>query len=289
MIDTYNLIELVEKCSSIPSFTTFEDRICRFIEDYVSSLPVSIVRIPENNIIISWNGNNKGSPLALTAHLDKINHFGCQDIDSLNFSFDSDEIVGQLDDSVGIAICLNVLSECIHIRNCPPIIILLSEMEEKSSYKHKDLLKKCGSGIELAPGAHKISDYLINHNLLPEAVITIDTSPVFQKTGGIAIYYEFWDQFGIDPSSPKLQTKSTELLNRIHSIDTDVYLSNGVNDYITYGMRLNEKRGSDIPSIAIEPAIWPMHTIGERMKIIDIHRVNKILIELIKTWESLTG
>ena len=283
------LIELVNQIAKIPSFTTYEDRIWPLVEQYFLKLPVTLTRISENNCIVSWAGNCPGRPIAITAHLDKINHFGISDYGELPVLLDGDEIVGQLDDAVGVAICLHTLSECVHLKNCPPILILLSEMEEKSSYKKSERLKNTGIGIELSPGAHRIADYLISQNIVPEAVITIDTSPVFRKTGGIAVYTEFWGHYGIDSSSLQLSAKTGELANRIAKIDPDVYHANGVTDYLTYGMRFNELKGSDIPSIAIEPAIWPMHQIDERMKIADIQRVSSILLELLKAWKPLKG
>lgn len=109
-------LELVTRCAQIPSFTTYEDRLWPLIEQYASQLPVTVTRIPENNCIISWPGNRPDLlPVALTAHLDKINHFSDPDIGDLLFGMEGDEIVGRLDDAVGVAICLHVLSECMNI------------------------------------------------------------------------------------------------------------------------------------------------------------------------------
>ena len=87
--------------------------------------------------------------------------------------------------------------------------------------------------------------------------------------------------------TPQLRSRTLTLTERIRNIDPDVYHANGSNDYVTYGKRFNEKVESDIPSIAIEPAIWPIHAIGERMKVADIHRVSTIVLELLKSWEPL--
>ena len=281
------LTNLVTQIAKIPSFTTYEDRLLGLIKQYTSHLPVTVTRIPENNYIISWPGNNQNlRPVALTAHLDKINHFSNTEIAELPVSIEGDEIVGQLDDAVGVAICLHVLSECITIPDCPPILILLSEMEERGCYGRTELLKNGGKGIELSPGAHRISDYLLSQNMVPEAIITIDTSAQFRRTGDVAVYTDFWDLYGID-ASQVLQAKTTELANRIFTIDEDAHHLNSVNDYVTYGMRFNESRDASIPSIAVEPAIWPIHEIGERMKIADINRVANILLELLRTWQPL--
>lgn len=282
-----NVIDVVANLSKIPSFTTYEDRLLPLIEQYTSKLPFTTTRITENNLVISWPGNLPNlRPVALTAHLDKINHFGTPDIDTLPVAFEDDEIVGQLDDAVGVAICLHVLSECNHIRNCPPIMILLSEMEEKGSYWETDLLRNNGEGIDLSPGAGRIADYLISQSMLPEAVITIDTSAVFRRTGGVALYTNFWEQGRPDfgGPSPRLLARTAALTERIMAIDPEVLHANGTNDYITYGKRLNEPASRDIPSIAIEPAIWPIHDIGERMKVADIHRVSSIVLKLLKSW-----
>ena len=282
-----DLVELIIQLAKIPSFTTFEDRIWGFIEKFASPLPVTVTRIAENNCIISWPGHRADRhPIAIAAHLDKINHFSNTEIAELPVSIEGDEIVGQLDDAVGVAICLHVLSECITIPDCPPILILLSEMEERGCYGRTELLKNGGKGIELSPGAHRISDYLFSQNIVPEAIITIDTSAQFRRTGDVAVYTDFWDLYDID-ASQVLQAKTTELANRIFAIDEDAHHLNSVNDYVTYGMRFNESRDASIPSIAVEPAIWPIHEIGERMKIADINRVANIVLELLRTWQPL--
>jgi hypothetical protein len=120
-------------------------------------------------------------------------------------------------------------------------MILLSEMEEKGSYWKPELLRNGGDGIELSPGADRIADYLIGLNMIPGAVITIDTSAVFRKTGGVALYTDFWEQGWTDSpdQSPRLLSRTTTLAERIRTIDPDVSHSNGANDYITYGNRFN--------------------------------------------------
>lgn len=287
------LTHLTLDIARISSFTSFEDRLHPLIQQYVSSLftstngpaDVSVTRIPENNLIIEWKGNNQElQPIALTAHLDKINHFGAFDINELPVAIDGDEIVGQLDDAVGVALCLHILSECLQIKGCPPIMLLLSEMEERGSYRNTSLLKNNGQGIELSPGAHRIADYLLKENKLPGAVITFDTSAVFGKTGGIAVHSEFWEMEGscdVDQSD-QLISRTQKLVEEIRAINPSVQLANGLNDYVTYGTCLNELKGNDIPSIAIEPAIDPIHAIGERMKIADIQSVADTVIRLIK-------
>ncbi|NJD36726.1 MAG: DUF429 domain-containing protein [Geobacter sp.] len=287
------LEHLVCELARVPSFTTFEDRLHPLVQQYISSLltsnnepvNVSVTRIPENNLIIEWKGNNQElQPIALTAHLDKINHFGAFDINELPVAIDGDEIVGQLDDAVGVALCLHILSECLQIKGCPPIMLLLSEMEERGSYRNTSLLKNNGQGIELSPGAHRIADYLLKENKLPGAVITFDTSAVFGKTGGIAVHSDFWEMEGscdVDQSD-QLISRTQKLVEEIRAINPSVQLANGLNDYVTYGTCLNELKGNDIPSIAIEPAIDPIHAIGERMKIADIQSVADTVIRLIK-------
>lgn len=275
-----------------PSFTTYEDRLHPLIDQYTSGLPVSVERVPANNLVIFWPGNRPDlRPVALTAHLDKINHFGTPDIDMLPVNIDGDEIVGQLDDAVGVAICIHVLSECIHLRNCPPIVVLLSEMEEKGSYLESELLRNNGKGLNLSPGANRIADYLFNRSITPEAIITIDTSAVFKRTRGVALYTDFWKQGRLDFGKPssRLMARTAVLTERIKIVDPEVFHANGTNDYITYGKRFNEASGHDIPSIAIEPAIWPIHDIGERMKIADIQRVRFLILKLLESWTPFRG
>lgn len=285
-----NLEELIFQIAKIPSFTTFEDRLWMCIEQCTAKLPVTVKRISENNCVISWSGNRPDlRPVALTAHLDKINHFEVAEIGDLAIAQEDDELVGQLDDAVGVAICLYVLVKSIQTPDCPPILVLLSEMEEKGSYRHKKLLKNGGGGIELSPGSYRIADHLIDNTIIPDAVITVDTSAVFRKTGGVAVYTDFWEQSSTEPSSQTLRAKTSELFGRILKIYPEVLHSNGINDYITYGMKFNEELGSSVPSIAIEPAIWPIHAIGERMKVSDIHRVSSIILKLLETWRPLEG
>jgi 23S rRNA A2030 N6-methylase RlmJ len=289
-----SLMHLVCELARVPSFTGFEDRLKPLIEQYDSNLftssnkaaPITITPIAHNNLIIQWQGNRQDlPPIALTAHLDKTNHFGTPDIKELAVAIENDEIVGQLDDAVGVALCLHILSECLHIKDCPPIMLLLSEMEEKGNYPDDELLKSNGQEVELSPGAHRIADYLIQQNRLPEAVITFDTTAVFEKTGGIAVYPAFWDMEGSSAGDQpqELVDRTNVLVDIIRKIQPSVHLANGANDYVTYGSRFNERQGNDIPSIAIEPAIWPIHAIGERMKIEDIHSVAEIAIKLIKS------
>lgn len=284
------LIDLILKLAAVPSFTTFEDRLWPIIEQYTASMPVTITRIPEHNWVIAWSGNCPDlPPIALTAHLDKINHFDTPDIATLPVVLDGDEIVGQLDDAVGVAICLHVLSECQTIPACPPVLILLSEMEEGVSYWAPELLRNRGEGLHLSPGADRIADYLIDRQLLPQAAITIDTTAVFRRTGGVAVYSNFWDKTGTasEVPAPPLLARTALLTEKIRAIDPYVYLANGTNDYLTYGKRFNEVTGTNVPSIAIEPAIWPIHDIGERMKVADIRRVSAIVLELLKSWQPL--
>jgi 23S rRNA A2030 N6-methylase RlmJ len=289
------LTHFTYELARVPSFTTFEDRLKPHIEQYSFNLPtlsnvpksITVTPVPYNNLIIEWQGNRHDiPPIALTAHLDKINHFGTPDIKELSIAIEGDEIVGQLDDAVGVALCLHILSECMRIKSCPPIMLLFSEMEEKGSYPEGNFLINNGQGYELSPGAHRIADYLIKNKKLPQAVITFDTSAVFKKTGGIAVYPAFWDMEGssTEQQVSRLLSRTDDLVNRLRTINPGVHLANGSNDYVTYGSRFNEQQGNDIPSIAIEPAIWPIHAIGERVKIENIRGVADLVLKLIKQW-----
>lgn len=279
------LTHLTTQIARQPSFTTFEGRLDKLIRQYCSQISdLEVIPVPANNYIIRWPGKNPDArPIALTAHLDKINHSDGPHADELPVIIEGDELVGQLDDAAGVAICIHLLAECQHIRNCPPIMVLLSEMEEISGYENAALLKKGGLGVDLSPGAHRIADYLLNHEVIPQLVITVDTSAALGRTGGVLLYTDFWEFEGTSSQDQpqELLEKTRKLRDKILK-NPMVTLTNGRNDYVTYGSRFNTQKGHIVPSIAIEPAIFPLHGKNERIKRDDLAEASSIILEQIR-------
>jgi len=270
------LIKMIQSLAEIPSFSTQEQRLVTFIENIV---PVEknfvIERVPDNNLIICVPGKKETVPVAITAHLDKINHFGDNWGEALlPFSVTDNKIIGQLDDAVGVGICLSM----IFLKNSdenPPLYILLSEMEEQGEYDlsgTSDLF----SGI----GSFRISQYIMDRLPLPGLFITIDTSPQFDGNEGVAFYSRYWEKCSIKPEE-SLILKTNAIERYITARFPFISPNNGSNDYVNYGMLFNTNHRDPIPSIALEPAIFPIHQKGEEMFISDIERTVGILKDLL--------
>jgi hypothetical protein len=263
------LIQLIEEVAKVPCFSSYEDRSFNLIRQLLKDTGCSIEEPPGNNLIITTEG--KGNPIALTAHLDKINHFGSNSLAELPFSIQDDKIVGQLDDAVGVGICLYfaIQSQKGHL---PPLIILLSEMEESFGLRlHPNLLKNNGSGLFPRIGATRISRYLKEKGIIPKLFLTVDTTPLFHGNHGIAVYSNHWDRNEIRPS-PSLIEKTEALVSLIQAFYPEVLQANNTNDYLVYGELFNQGdlSSNGIPSIAIEPSIYPYHQVNEQVFIEDV-------------------
>src|SRR2546430_2341059 len=128
-----DIIELIRHCAAVPSFSTFEDRLHPLIKRIVATVDVANLElVPDYNLIIRVPGQRKLPPVALAAHLDKINHFGLDFPAQIPVGQDSEALEGLLDDAVGTGICLGLMLES-QRRNFPPLMLLLSEMEENIS------------------------------------------------------------------------------------------------------------------------------------------------------------
>src|SRR5437879_9811945 len=107
-----DIIELIMQCAAVPSFSTFEDRLHPLIQRIVGTAGLaSLEMVRDNNLIIRVPGNRKLSPIALAAHLDKINHFGLDFPTPIPVRRDSEALEGLLDDAVGVGICLGLMLE----------------------------------------------------------------------------------------------------------------------------------------------------------------------------------
>lgn len=277
--DSRPLLDIIKKCAEIPSFSSYENSIHPFIENFIDEIKIkaTIKKIPDNNLIIQVPGNEELAPIALTAHLDKINHFERIDIHSLEITETSTHLIGQLDDAVGVGMCLYLMKK--YIYRFPPLYVLFSEMEESFGLEnHSHLLRDNGNGLYPRIGATRIANYLLDNCQLPSLVLTIDTTPLFKREPGIAIYANHWDRNGVEPSD-NLVNRTKKVVDFFKHINPNIRLTNNTNDYVTYGEIFN---ANHIPSLAIEPSIFPYHTKGEKVFISDIEK----LYECIKLFLS---
>ncbi len=271
------LEKLIHDIAVVPSFSSYEERIHDLIYTLMEQVPgAEGQRIPDNNLVFTVPGDMSRAPVALTAHLDKINHFGPSPPDELPFEFDEERLVGQLDNAVGLALCI-ALAQAGSRGTFPPIMLLFSEMEESFGLKkHPHLLKNNGVGLHHGIGAERISQHLIHENRVPSAVITLDTTPLFKGKPGVALYSGHWEFTGQEPA--EIERELTERVrDEFLTIDPGLLLSNNTNDYLHYGAELNRDRLSAIPSLALEPAIFPYHQKNESVFIQDIQRVYYIM------------
>ena len=271
------LIRLIREIAEIPSFSSYEEIIHPYILEKTKELPgIKVHNVPDNNLILEIPGRTGARPVALSAHLDKINHFGEDPPLRLPFKEETSYLEGQMDDAVGLGICLGLALQS-REEEFPPLLLLLSEMEESFGLKkHPHLLKSQGEGLHHGIGAERISEFLINEGKLPSCVITVDTTPLFRGAQGIVVYSKHWHFTKAEPSDQEKQS-TEKLVGRLTKISPGLTLSNNTNDYLTYGKCLNQGGLPSIPSIAIEPAIYPYHQANERVFLDDIEGVYSIL------------
>lgn len=274
------LINIIREVAQIPSFSSYEERIHPYIFQFIkaNNIDCELYQI-HNSLIIEINKEQSNSPIAFTSHIDKINHFDAEP-EILNFDIDGEQLVGQLDDAVGVGICLYLLKNAEKF-NLQHTLFLFSEMEESFGMRfHPHKLKNKGEGLESQIGAKRISAFLIEKQLIPAIFITIDTTPLFKGDPGVALYSKFWEMVEMQPSE-EIKEKTACIEKLILAIDTDILLANNTNDYMIYGKLLHEA-GCIVPSIAFEPSIQPYHTINERVYIADIVRIVEVVVEFIK-------
>lgn len=278
-----NVLEIIEKVAKIPSFTGYEDRLHPFIFDFIRRNKIKCNTYRHfNNLIIEINGHfaAKYPTIAFTAHLDKINHFFEEQITELPFATEEEHVKGQMDDSVGVGICLYLLSQA-KVFKLPHCLFLFSEMEEGTVIRAGQVPR--GNQL-LFPqiGAVRISHFLIKKNIIPSIIITIDTTPFFRGNAGIALYSKFWEISGNNPLPEVIQrTKKVEKVFK--EIHPEIVLRNNINDYVRYGQTFTENK-IPVVSIAVEPGIFPYHTIGEKVFISDIYKVLDILKQFISIY-----
>ena len=282
-----NVIDLILACAKVPSFSSYEERIHPLIKEICSQVAgVEIKRVADNNLIIYVEGKRDVAPIALTAHLDKINHFGEDFFGDLYAISDGEKIIGQMDNTAGLGVCLAMMFAS-QQHEMPPLYLLFSEMEEGTDLRLRPhVLKNNGIGYSSGMGARRIAKYLLEDDKpLPAAVITIDTTPKFRGRPGLALYNKFWHRKKEVVVSEKLQVLTTNLQDYFVNLEPKILLSNAINDYIDYGLTLNTDTEYDIPSIAIEPAISPYHTIDEAVYCSDIERIVEMLTDFLTKYD----
>ncbi len=262
-----------------------ENRLLPVIESVARSIGnATIEYVPDNNIIISVPGKAGIPPVALTAHLDKINHFGDPREEKLPIAVRGNKLIGQLDDSAGVGICLSLIRKSARA-DFPRILVLLSEMEECGGYEDSD-----DSELFHGIGACRISQYLMDTQRTPGMFVTIDTSPQFGGERGVALYTRFWDKCSLMPGD-RLVAKSEAIARYLTGKFPFLTHTNGSNDYINYGMLFNANTDEPVPSLAIEPAIYPCHKPGEEIFVSDIKNTVRVASALLTAYakKSIQG
>lgn len=280
-----SLVGLVLSCAKIPSFSTYEERLHPFIIDYLSEKKgVKLKKLKDNNIVVFCEGKTGAKPVVITSHLDKINHYGEVFPEELEASLIEGEIHGQMDNAVGVGMCLYLIDLALK-NEYPPLIFLFSEMEESSGLKnHPHLLKNNGKDVSPQIGAWRLSEFLASEGIEPACFITIDTTPVFKGEPGVALYTEYWERKQIKPEAD-LTDKLDKIRSFVLSVDENVRLANGTNDYLVYGEFFGTKDRGCVPSIAIEPAIYPYHQIGEGVFVKDLERIVAIIKRMLSEFD----
>jgi hypothetical protein len=281
-------LELIQACAKVPCFSTYEDRIHPLIQSLVDRCPqATLIPVPRHNLLIKVEGRNDVPPVALSAHLDKIDHFideGTpeQPPEILPVHVDAHEITGQMDDTVGLGMALSLMFQSAE-ENFPTLYLLFSEMEESFGLKrHPERLVNNGEGLYSGIGAERLAAYVQAHLPLPSRVITIDTTPLFRGERGIALYAKHWEKNGLE-ASPALVESTEALETLVVSLNPEVRLTNNTNDYLNYGRCFNQSlQATPIPCVAVEPAIYPYHQKDERVFLSDIAQTEAIVKALIQ-------
>lgn len=271
-------LEIIRDTAQIPSFSSYEEIIHPYILSLAESIPgCEVTVVDERNLVLVVPGKGDGC-VALSAHLDKINHFGKDAPEKLPFVQFEDYVEGQMDNTVGIGVILALLEQAPD-REWPDLLILLSEMEEGTGLReHPELMRDGGKGLHHGMGAERLAHHLVDEGVLPDLVVTVDTTPLFNGKPGCALYSGHWEFTKTVPSPLEL-ARTSEAADRFMQLDDGIIQANNTNDYLTYGKVLNEETDTEtaIPSLALEPAIFPYHQKDERVFINDIERVLNLL------------
>lgn len=265
-----SVLDLIRRCAEVPSFSSYEERLHPVILDFAKKLPgVRCAKVAARNLAIWTRAAPDAFPVAITAHLDKINHLGRDSTGKLPFRRSDDELICQLDDAVGVGLCLRLL-ERLCKRSEIALYVLLSEMEEGHGLSRTPrLLRAGGKGLHHGIGAERLSAWLKARAVVPKLLLTFDPTPLFRGERGIAVYSEHWRLNGIAPT-PELVERTELAVRMLEELHPALVRRNNGNDYLVYGREFNADGKSHVPSLAIEPAIFPCHAMPERVFIRDI-------------------
>jgi len=137
-----NLIEWVMEAAKVASFSSYEERLHPLVKSAVAKCPGAKLEIvADNNLMVTVPGKKSGEAIAVTAHLDKINHFGMDRTDELSVVREDGKLTGLLDDATGVGTLLYLIQECSKMET-PTLYFLFSEMEEGTGLKQAPSLLK---------------------------------------------------------------------------------------------------------------------------------------------------
>jgi len=275
-------IKHIRETAAIPSFSTRENRLHPYIRTFFGEIKKSVKDIREISVkgesLVYLLHNNSDHTVALAAHMDKINHYGSTYPDVLPVKETQEYIKGAMDDSAGVGILL-ALAGIEEREKFPNLLFFFSEMEESKGLKeHPELLRNKGKGYHPGMGAERIVRSCISEKVIPEIVITIDTTPLFKGKSGLAIYARHWELTDLEPDD-SLVKKTDTVVEKFLTMDSNIQIANNTNDYLQYGYEFNKRLEEDVISIALEPAIFPYHQLGEKVFKSDIKRTVNILTE----------
>jgi len=279
MIDV--AIRHITKTAEVPSFSTYEERLHPYIRSIFSDISVAKEIEVTGNSLVFQVGNDPRQPVvALAAHLDKINHYGSDFPEKLPVEVTSNQIKGAMDDCAGLGMLLT-LAEQASKKEWPNLLFFFSEMEESKGLKeHPELLKNGGAGYTHGMGAKRIAKRCLDLELMPEIIITLDTTPLFKGDQGIALYSKHWELNDLNPDET-LVRKTKNIVTQLKDISADIILDNNTNDYLHYGEVFNKNSSQPVVSVALEPAIYPYHQKGEKVFITDIQQSLQIVSEFL--------
>ena len=280
------LLDIICLLARVPSFSSFEERIHPLVLAAAAQIAgVEAEVVARRNLVLRVPGDRRRRPVALAAHLDKINHFGQHCSDPLAVERSEHKLCGLLDDAVGVGICL-YLGLLAASEGFPPLLLLFSEMEEGTGLrKHPHLLRGAGHGLEHGQGARRLAQHLIGGSTVPSTVITVDLTPKLKEASGIALYSDHWEHTGVEPSE-ELVAETERTAAALLALEPSIIRLNSTNDYLTYGWVLNSDTAADqrpVVSVALEPAVWPYHVAQEEVYVQDLGRVVDILVRFLKT------
>jgi hypothetical protein len=289
MIDQQLLKHIVD-VAKIPSFSSYEDRLHPYIRSVASATAAEEFQVPGYNLVyrIGHDPADRQDPdrsaIAITAHIDKNNHYGENWTQPLQVAQLEDELEGAMDDSVGVGIALRLMEWASKYEQFPTLYFYFSEMEESLGLKkHPEWMRNGGSGLKHGMGARRIAQAMIESQAIPNQVITLDTTPLFKGDPGIALYDKHWEYNELEPSNDLVEA-TQQTVNQFKALYPDILISNNTNDYLQYGYEFNQQTAKPVVSIALEPSIYPYHQKGERVYYTDIQRTFELMVDYLSRY-----